>query len=117
MKAEELRLGNWVHDGSRFPMQVGGIFEDVVYLDFEGNEGNVLECRIEDLQPFEFSNEWLERFGFEKRENSSIWHKGNFICFPEAKIFYWRMEAVYLDLLEYVHQIQNIHYALTGEEL
>ena len=117
MKAEELRIGNWVHDGSRFPMQVVAVFHDEVYLNFEGNEGDVWECKIKDLQPFEFTNEWLDRFGFEKREHTNWWHKGNFTYWQDQNIWYWRMEAIHPDLTMYVHQLQNLYHALTGEEI
>lgn len=44
IKASELMLGNWVYDGdkTKFPMQVVGIGENYVYLDFEDNEGGYL---------------------------------------------------------------------------
>ena len=52
MKANELMIGNWVYDGeyTLFPMQVVGIGLDYVYLDFEGNEGDMLESKPEDLR-------------------------------------------------------------------
>lgn len=118
MKASELRLGNWVHDGSNFPMQVVGIFEDVVYLDFNGNQGDVWECKIQDLKPFELNEEWLEKFVFKTHQHLSYWSKGNFTYgWQDKKTWYWRMEPIYLDLTMYVHQIQNLYHALTGEEL
>lgn len=39
---KELMLGNWVYESERsqFPMEVVNIDKDMVYLDFEGNEGD-----------------------------------------------------------------------------
>ena len=42
----ELRIGNWVYDSkyTQYPMQVVCVGSDYVYLDFEGNEGDVWEA-------------------------------------------------------------------------
>lgn len=65
MKTTDLKIGDWVRckfkspQGERFsiPMQVVGIFssfnkispKDTVYLDFEGNEGDVWEEEVGNL--------------------------------------------------------------------
>lgn len=128
MTASDLRIGNWVHDGSRFPMQVVAIFEDEVYLNFEGNEGDVWECKIQDLQPFEIDQEWLEKFCFQKYDEMasiSYWYHENLLklnghvgLFPDgAKIKFIQMDWKDAINLKYVHKIQNLHYELKGEEL
>lgn len=45
MEITDLRIGNIVRNKrTKFPMRVIGIFEDgTVYLDFEGNEGDMFE--------------------------------------------------------------------------
>lgn len=55
MKIEDLHIGMTVVEVSQskesIPMQVVGIFQDgTVYLDFEGNEGDVWEVEVEDLK-------------------------------------------------------------------
>lgn len=52
MKTTDLRIGDRVQNKtSKFPMTVVAIFEDeTVHLDFEGNEGDVWEENIEDLE-------------------------------------------------------------------
>lgn len=126
MKASELRLGNWVHDGSRFPMQVVGIFEDVVYLDFEGNEGDVWECKIQDLQPFELNEEWLKKFGLihELSIYDDYWYLLESDWFAiefdeESNKWFCILLSGKRSITEfkYVHQLQNLVHALTGEEL
>ncbi len=72
---------------------------------------------INSIKEIEFTNEWLDRFGFEKRDNSAWWHKGNFSYWQDQNTWYWRMEPIHPDLTMYVHQIQNLYHALTGEEL
>lgn len=117
MKVEELRIGNWVHQGDGFAMQVVAIFQDEVYLNFEGNEGDVCECKIKDLHGFEVNTEWLEKFGFKKRKYSEWWDFGNFSYWITDEMWYWRGEILHSTLTKYVHQIQNLHQSLTGKEL
>lgn len=123
MKANELRIGNWVHDGSKFPMQVVAIFEDEVYLNFEGNEGGVWEVNIKDLQPFELDKQWLEKFGFEHKLNKyeSYYVNQNYLYlkleFYEYQKEWWLRNNKAICDFKYVHQLQNIYHALTGEEL
>ena len=68
IRTKELMLGNWVLAGTKtqFPMQVVSIFQDEVYLDFEGNEGDVWEDKEEALFPVQLTNELLIKNGFEK---------------------------------------------------
>lgn len=65
--ANDLCIGNWVYDGERtqFPMHVVGIGSDYVYLDFEGNEGDLWESKPEDLQGIPITKETLIKSGFE----------------------------------------------------
>ena len=60
MKIEDLRIGQKVVSIVKFkytereslPMKIVGLFEDgTVYLDFEGNEGDVWEDSVENLKP------------------------------------------------------------------
>jgi hypothetical protein len=117
MVAEDLRIGNWVHQGDGFPMQIVAIFQDEVYLNFEGNEGDVWECKIADLKGFEANTEWLDTLGYKLSENKTCIVKGNFTYSIELGVLYWRMEAIEPKLTKYVHQIQNLHLALAGQKL
>ena len=66
MEVNELKIGDEVcNSRTKFPMKVVGLFEDgTVYLDFEGNEGDVWEEQVSDL---EFVN------------NTNMEQKGTFI--------------------------------------
>lgn len=70
IKTKELMLGNWVLSGAKtqFPMYVTGIFDDVAYLDFEGNEGDIWEEKEEDMFPVPLTKEILLKNGFTKRK-------------------------------------------------
>ena len=62
----DLCIGNWVFDGDRtqFPMFIRAIGEDYVYLDFEGNEGDLLESKPEELQGIQITIDILTKIGF-----------------------------------------------------
>lgn len=51
MTLQDIKIGDIVCNvRTKFPMQVVGIYEDgTIYLDFEGNEGDVFEENIKDL--------------------------------------------------------------------
>lgn len=73
LQLQDLQIGDWVQEinditGERsMPMYVSAIFEHgYVYLDFEGNEGDVWEVDIEDIAPIEISEKVLIGFGFGK---------------------------------------------------
>ena len=117
MKVGELRIGNYVHQGDGFVMQIVAIFSDVVYLNFEGNEGDVLECKIKDLKGFEFNTEWFEDLGFKQSEDKKWWYNDDFSYSKEEKWWYWGYKFIPLELTKYVHLIQNLHQSLTGKEL
>ena len=61
----DLCIGNWVYDGERtqFPMFVRAIGEDYVYLDFEGNDGDLFESTPEELQGIPLTEDLLAKFG------------------------------------------------------
>lgn len=51
MTLQDIKIGDIVCNvRTKFPMKVVGIYEDgTIYLDFEGNEGDVFEENIKDL--------------------------------------------------------------------
>lgn len=71
----DLCIGNWVYDGERtqFPMWVQTIGEDYVYLNFEGNEGDVWESTPDELQGIPLTDELLAKLGFMYSDNDSTW--------------------------------------------
>lgn len=119
MKATELRIGNWISDRNMFEMEVSAVFKDEVYLDFEGNEGDVWEVSEGDLQPIPLTEEWLLKFGFKQCENYYWYRKGNVftnmmvanLCDTEDE------EGFFVPNINTVHSLQNLYFALTGEEL
>lgn len=70
MNTKDLMIGNWVYftRNTQFPMQVVSIGDNYVYLDFEGNEGDVFEPTLEEMQPIKVTEEILTNNGFKKKE-------------------------------------------------
>lgn len=135
-------LGNWVYDGERtqFPMQVVGIGKDYVYLDFEGNEGDLWESTPEDLQGIPITKEMLEKIGFEERTLGKGVNGGrdwvDYIFRPESyklavcdhgEYVCDKKWHVHIDNADFeslgggyftcLHELQNLVKIITGQEL
>ena len=95
MKANELRIGNWVMGNA--PFQVDGM------------QISLAEARVRQgfdigWQPIPLSEEWVKRFGL----NQSNLVGG---IYTDGDLY------ITVDMPKYVHQLQNLYFALTGEEL
>ncbi|MGI6337857.1 MAG: hypothetical protein ACOXZV_00575 [Bacteroidales bacterium] len=124
MNASELRIGNWIYErdllfGNKVAIQV---------------KSSADLCNIENLpnefEPIQLDEEWLQKFGFDVsvQTNDYIWIDVNDSIFvlskPEkylfTKNFLWEYRCGTLPRfveLEYVHQLQNLFFVLTGKEL
>ena len=72
------QVGDWVYDSNRsqYPMQVVAVAKyGDVYLDFEGNEGGIWECKADEVEPIKITTEILRKNGF----NLVTFYKG-FVC-------------------------------------
>lgn len=123
IKNKELMLGNWLLAGEKtqFPMQVVGIFSDVVYLDFEENQGDVWEEKEEDLFPIPLTEELLEKNGFVLDDNEYVKeysykdNRGNFIyadfldgkCIGVKTSVLKQIEVIESFFMKYLHELQN----------
>ena len=119
MKANELRIGNLLNwNGSESPIQAGGI-----YL-YESGQLNIIP------EPIPLTEEWLVRFGFVKKKrggwyvlkrgssktnNLKMFHLGEFNDEGQYNTKGGCMSG-YIPII-HVHQLQNLYFALTGEEL
>jgi hypothetical protein len=122
MKATELRIGNLVkyNDGGIF--KVIGIYN--FGLDVEDDiESTYME--YENFSPIPLTEEWLLKFGFEinrqTKEGNNIWRcyseEGFFEVEQIGSSFFLDDNNCYGTKINYVHQLQNLYFALTGEEL
>tara|TARA_R110000772_G_scaffold268363_1_gene395133 strand:+ start:49 stop:396 length:348 start_codon:yes stop_codon:yes gene_type:complete len=112
MKAEELRIGNYLK--SYNPI----IKEECEWQIYKTDM--VIICEAEDFshyKPIPLTEEWLVNLGFEENTTSwTNWNKPNHT--KEV-----RLTKAYGDVrfhnrvINHVHQLQNLYFALTNEEL
>lgn len=130
IKTKELMLGNWVLAGAKtqFQMYVVGVFDDVAYLDFDGNEGDVWEEKEEDMLPVPLTEEILLKNGFVLESDGYVKEylykdqKNNYIYieFEDGKCAYIcisvKRREVTENCLKYLHEFQNM-ITLAGIEM
>ena len=105
IKANELRIGNCV--------KLNNSDTTLVPRDFQRY------CKsfgiFEEFEPIELSEEWLLKSGF-KKIGGLFYHDSFFACELSShnELRFEDLDNLYI---KYVHQLQNLYYALTGEEL
>jgi hypothetical protein len=130
MDVRELRLGNLVSEYVLGVCPVGGIESDVkndgiVWLSKDNMRYHITDCNIE---PIPLKSKWFKKFGFAKaylktwNKEKRPWHYQieKHPGFPEGYIFFINVDGVAAPpsiKIKYVHELQNLYYALTGEEL
>jgi hypothetical protein len=136
IQANELKIGNLVYYNGNL-QEIGSVTEIKKNL-ITGDECVVLDYRsdilhqTQYLQPIPITEEWLLKCGFDKRE-SSVCDAFYIGINPITKD--WLFDIVWLkNMMDYsyedfafyrnghhkihsVHQLQNLYFALTGEEL
>jgi len=123
MKENELRIGNWV------------IYQDEVdkvryELEFSiGHFMGIFEKNYGPPEPIPLTEEWLLKLGFEKDKEEKwefsipgmpyVWRKESPTADQPFTIWYrYDKEELCISCEgKYVHQLQNLYFALTGEEL
>jgi hypothetical protein len=121
IKANELRIGNYMTPivpltGSWAEKQrVNDNIFSVIPETFQGIE------RLEYFQGIPLTEEWLVKFGFEKSDGDYYWKVTDELDFAFGVSFTgssWRIRNVISKIgCVYVHQLQNLYFALTGAEL
>lgn len=123
MKAEELRIGNLImKDDEAFT--VTGVTPR--YVSYEHSGELTFNFRLEDVQPILITHEWLEKFGwvwneecksYEKYPNGDTRMNLSLEIGGSYTMFNYVLKAVIAERIYYVHQLQNLYFALTGKEL
>lgn len=131
MEAKDLRLGNlyrYLHEESESIHTVDIDFLKTQLAYDEDTEDEVF-CRGWHACPIPLTEEWLLKFGFEQRNGITIWmktiqyHDENYPVTLQFTNNGTAMQIARLGIgsacapCEYVHQLQNLYFALTGEEL
>lgn len=100
MKANELRIGNLIFEEET--QEVGQV--NTVIL------GIIDEGLSHTYKPIPLTEEWLERFNWNPPKDIGVAFSTN-----THEIYF--VAGNYYKTIEYVHQLQNLYFALTGEEL
>ena len=109
MNAKELRIGNYVKDP----------YDKDIKLVSVGSDASM-------IRPIKLDEEWLERFGFEEVKDGSTnyWRICKDYRFAIDKnnghthcSFGDNQNGILFSVIKHVHQLQNLYFALTGEEL
>lgn len=112
MDAKKLRIGNYVIPKYASP--------DVdLYIDISAEELYKMDGKVYFFEPIPLTEQWLLDFGFEYGHNDytidfKLYFETNDGSWSELDVLY---EEKYIATIKYVHQLQNLYFALTGEEL
>jgi len=109
MKANELRIGNYVQEDGYGVLEIGATcLVDISVGTYKP-------------KPIPITEEWLLKFGFNEisfKETSDNWFR---IPVDESFLWYTLNNEFFINGigsdLKYVHQLQNLYFALTSEEL
>ena len=120
MEAKELRIGNYVN--FLFHKDSGGIKKIEVFMsDIENliHGGN----RSKYYEPIPLTEEWLVKFGFELEDEKIYYHLDSYedIYITKTSYSFSIYNATHFTNIKqgikHVHQLQNLYFALTNEEL
>lgn len=121
IKTTELRIGNLINHMGEV-VEIDAIDSDGCFNILADISGNIAS-RDDIADPIPLTDEWMERLGFEFLHNG----KPRRWCHSETRWFDLSQfgsgeEMAYLNMpsampVQFVHQLQNLFFALTGEEL
>ena len=112
MKANELRIGNLITRKNKV-LKVWIIHPDKILVSGY-SWGKYFKCEY--LEPIPLTEEWLFKFGFYKVGENSYNHNNFWFC-ELSKNNELRFDDLGNVYVKYVHSLQNLYFALTGEEL
>lgn len=125
MKANELRIGNLVYRTNKLTKEKLTIeltASCILYISANGEISSFI------YEPIPLTEEWLTKFGFKEHDFEHIGYVPETYHRIESKIGYMVIDSQFEFTLNYggeysseeiknVHQLQNLYFALTGEEL
>lgn len=113
IKANELRLLNYLQQGKH-------VFQ-VKEIKILKNRFNVNGRPLSYYEGINLTEELLLNVGFKKSNNSEtfyFWESSIFSIEKDTKKFkVYVMSEIYICEMEYLHELQNLYFALTGSEL
>jgi hypothetical protein len=127
LDAKDLRVGNWVQTTIGHYEQVENIHEEGINIFVETDYGvSRIEAELSFgvIRPIPLTPEILEKCGFEDYEYNGHhgyqcrWSKDSIYGFLNPSNMFCLLDYDRRHLnIQYLHQLQNLFHALTGEEL
>ena len=130
MKTTEKRIGNYVYGINRrseihipdeLPLKVLQIeLFNTYVLPLDQNPATCVKwfkITNEDLSPIPLTEEWLLKFGFEKTTNEYYDKNNGLVIWIDGQFINIEWKDRFLISYTYVHQLQNLYFALTNTEL
>ena len=119
------------YDKRSIPMYVAALFEDGdVYLNFEGNEGDIWVEKVSTLVGIPLTEELLEKCGFKKywysiHDLDTYDYIKDVFTFSfsslngkiTGNIGHFDSEGAFMFDIKYLHELQNAYYVLTKKSL
>jgi hypothetical protein len=122
MKSNELRIGN-IYQSVKWNIPVILCISDLGQLDIDRESAELDEKLIGRMfAPIILTEEWLLKFGFEKTRDYNLSTKPKMYKIFKLSLRLMANEYTFcyensFRKIEYVHQLQNLYFTLTGEEL
>lgn len=117
MKTKELRIGNYIFDEYRNVIVASGTHTNCIWTD---DKYKYLGLPIDKSNPIPLSKEWLLKMGFSIEFKHTVTEYTlnhiKIFCPTKTGSFYIQIFATIL-YIKSVHQLQNLYFALTNEEL
>lgn len=139
MEIKELRVGNLLYRNGIMEVLGIGANNKLIIYDHYNKERLPYGLDVASFKGIELTPEWLEKFKFNKHHylgHDIMWRHPNDKKTVEETLhscnFYWQdKKFVFIEVvndhgeyatfpvghIKYIHQLQNLYFALTGEEL
>jgi hypothetical protein len=115
LSSQELRIGNYV--------EYGGVINKVylvshIYFQVESTDIPTFTAnKNRAAEPIPLTEEWLFKFGFKKHHKHGYFYIENFTIDVDMNGQFFMCDVDIHVVLKYVHQLQNLYFAFTSEEL
>lgn len=104
-ETESLKRGKWTYSVGLKELNQSAGYNDT-YSQF-----------IDFIKPIPLTEDWLLKMGFGKWENKKIWSYKSVLIYYHSKHMFCYGKSYSRTKLKYIHQVQNLIFALTGTEL
>jgi len=102
----ELRIGNWLN--------IANTETDTTVTASTFSIGQLINVNY---KPIKIDVFWLKRFGFKYNGFVYVFNKHQLRTVDKGESYIYWVDSVYKADVKYVHELQNLYFALTKEEL